>query len=207
VGGDFYDVILLDAGCFALVIGDVSDKGMAAALFMAQTHSLLRAESRRGAQPGSPRAVLASVHHLLQELGRSDMFVTAFYGLVDASRRRLTYTRAGHDRPLLVRDGHVQPLGGQGTVIGFPGLDDLQLSEETLDLAPGDRLVLYTDGLTDALAPGGRAFGLERLLALLQAHAGQPAEEMVAAAFAQTAAFQAGGPQYDDMSLLVVEVT
>jgi serine phosphatase RsbU (regulator of sigma subunit) len=207
VGGDFYDVILLDAGCFALVIGDVSDKGMAAALFMAQTHSLLRAESRRGAQPGSPRAVLSSVHHLLQELGRSDMFVTAFYGLVDASRRRLTYTRAGHDRPLLVRDGHVQPLGGQGTVIGFPGLDDLQLSEETLDLAPGDRLVLYTDGLTDALAPGGRAFGLERLLALLQAHAGQPAEEMVAAAFAQTAAFQAGGPQYDDMSLLVVEVT
>jgi sigma-B regulation protein RsbU (phosphoserine phosphatase) len=119
----------------------------------------------------------------------------------------LTYTRAGHDHPLLVRDGRAHPLGGQGTVIGFPGLDDLQLSEEELDLAPGDRLVLYTDGLTDALAPGGRAFGLDRLSALLQAHAGRPAEEMVAAAFARTAAFQAGGPQYDDMSLLVVEVT
>ncbi|MGD8793119.1 MAG: SpoIIE family protein phosphatase, partial [Anaerolineae bacterium] len=138
VGGDFYDVILLDAGRFALVIGDVSDKGMAAALFMAQTHSLLRAESRRGTQAGSPRAVLSSVHRLLQELGRADMFVTVFYALVDAPRRQLTYTRAGHDHPLLVRDGRVHPLGGQGTVIGFPGLDDLQLSEEEFDLAPGD---------------------------------------------------------------------
>lgn len=124
VGGDFYDVILLDAHCFGVVIADVSDKGMPAALYMALTRSLLLAEARR---ERSPFTVLTNVHRLLLELGEPNMFVTVFYGVVDGPARRLTYARAGHDRPLLLRGGNVQSLGGTGTFLGFPEVDDLHL--------------------------------------------------------------------------------
>ena len=211
VGGDFYDVILLDAGRIGLVIGDVSDKGMPAALYMAQTQSLLRAEARHqtithpGARP-SPAAVLRNVHRLLLELGRSDMFVTVFCAVLDTSTRQLTYARAGHDHPLLLRGGEVLPLAGEGTVLGFEGIDDLHLSEEQVSLQRGDRLVLYTDGLADVFSPAGRAFGLERLKALLRARADLPSNELCDAVYAELAAYQGESDQFDDMTLLVVAV-
>jgi sigma-B regulation protein RsbU (phosphoserine phosphatase) len=203
VGGDFYDVIHLDADRFALVIGDVSGKGMPAALYMAQTHSLLRAEARR---EDSPLAVLYSVHRLLQALGRSSMFVTVFYGIVEGAERRLTYARAGHDRPLLLRGGEIQSLGGEGTILGFPDLEDLYLSEEVVDLCSGDRLILYTDGLIDILSTGGQPFGLERLLTLLESHANLPPSDLCATTFADLAAYQQAAEQFDDMTLLVTSV-
>jgi sigma-B regulation protein RsbU (phosphoserine phosphatase) len=203
VGGDFYDVIHLDADRVGLVVGDVSDKGMPAALYMALTRSLLLAEARR---ERSPRAVLTGVHRLLQELGQPGLFVTVFYGVVDAPTRRLTYARAGHDRPLLLRGGEIHPLGGEGTFLGFPDLQELHLSEEQVELKPADRLVLYTDGLTDGMAPDGRPFGLDRLLSLLQSHAHLPPPDLCAAAFADLLAYQGDADQYDDMTMLVVEV-
>jgi sigma-B regulation protein RsbU (phosphoserine phosphatase) len=129
-----------------------------------------------------------------------------FYGVVDAPARRLTYARAGHDRPLLLRGGEIHPLGGEGTFLGFPDLEELHLSEEQAELEPGDRLVLYTDGLTDAVAPEGRPFGLDRLLSLLRAHAHLAPAELCAAAFTDLAAYQGESDQYDDMTMLVVEV-
>jgi len=203
VGGDFYDVILLGADRFGVVIADVSDKGMPAALYMALTRSLLLAEARH---ERSPRAVLANVHRLLLQLGRPNMFVTVFYGVVDGPARRLTYARAGHDRPLLLRGESVQLLGGMGAFLGFPDLDDLHLSEEQIDLAPGDRLVLYTDGLTDALAPNGQAFGIDRLISSLQSRADLPPDALCAATFADLTAYQSTAGQYDDMTMLVLEV-
>jgi serine phosphatase RsbU (regulator of sigma subunit) len=211
VGGDFYDVILLDANRFGIVVGDVSDKGMPAALYMALTRSLLLAEARRapGGPAGSPspRAVLHSVHRLLRELGQPRLFVTVFYGVVDVTARRLVYVRAGHDRPLLLRSGQVLPLGGEGTVLGFPDLDDLNLSEEHLDLQPGDRLVLYTDGLADILAPNGRSFGFERLAELLRSQGDRSPEAMCEDTFAALIAYQSTATQYDDMTMLVVGVS
>jgi sigma-B regulation protein RsbU (phosphoserine phosphatase) len=125
---------------------------------------------------------------------------------VDGPARRLTYVRAGHDRPLLVRQGVVQRLSGDGTFLGFPDLDDLHLTEEQIDLIPGDRLTLYTDGLTDVLSPDGRFFGLSHLESLLQSHASLTPEALCAFTFAELEAYQGDAEQYDDMTMLVVEV-
>jgi serine phosphatase RsbU (regulator of sigma subunit) len=211
VGGDFYDVIALDADHVGLVIGDVSGKGMPAALYMALTRSLLLAQVRRETSAGlfearSPRDVLTSVHQLLRQLGEPGMFVTVFYGVVDARARHLTYARAGHDRPLLLRGGCVQALAGEGTVLGFPDLDDLRLSEERIDLMPGDRLVLYTDGLTDSLGPDGKAYGITRLTSLLQSYEDLPPSQLCRQAFAKLANYQGADEQFDDMTILVIEV-
>jgi sigma-B regulation protein RsbU (phosphoserine phosphatase) len=150
--------------------------------------------------------VLTNVNRLLLELGEPNMFVSVFYGVVEAATRRLTYARAGHDRPLLLRAGTVQPLGGQGAVLGFLDPGDLHLSEEHVALAPGDRLVLYTDGLTDVLAPDGRLFDRGQLESLLQSCAGLSLADMCAAIFAELTAYRGAAEQYDDMTLLAVEV-
>lgn len=203
VGGDFYDVIRLDEGHFGVAIADVSDKGMPAALYMALTRSLLLAEARR---EQSPRAVLTNVNQLLLELAQPNMFVTVFYGVVDCATRRLTYARAGHDRPLLLHEGEVRELDGDGMALGLFDAAVVQLAEEAVALAPGDRLVLYTDGLTDVVDERGRSFDGKRLAALLQAHAARPPAELCAATFAHLAAYQGTAEQFDDMTLLVAAV-
>jgi sigma-B regulation protein RsbU (phosphoserine phosphatase) len=208
VGGDFYDLFRLDDDHFGLAIADVSDKGLPAAVYMALTRSLLLAEARRDR---SPRAVLSNVNRLLLELGEPgpgghSAFVSVFYGVVEASTRRLVYARAGHDRPLLLREGIVLPLGGKGAVLGILGQDDLRLSEEQIALAPGDRLVLYTDGLTDVLAPDDQLYSLERLQALLQSCGAAPAEDLCRATFAGLTVYRGAAEQHDDMTMLVIQV-
>ncbi len=201
VGGDFYDVFLLDGNQFGVVIADVSDKGVAAALFMALTRSLLLAEARR--EP-SPYVVLQRVHRLLSELSHSTLYVTLFYGVVDSITRTMTYVRAGHERPLLLRDGTATPLAGEGTVLGLLDEDQLRLNEEHIQLEPGDRLILYTDGLADALGPEGERFGQQRLVNLLASHWQAPVAEICAETFKELRAHQGRTEQYDDMTLLVV---
>jgi serine phosphatase RsbU (regulator of sigma subunit) len=203
VGGDFYDVIALDDEHIGVVIADVSGKGMPAALYMALTRSLLLAEARR---ERSPCQALLNVNRLLRELGDPRMFVTVFYGVITLSTRRLTFARAGHDYPLLLRDDSATYLEGSGTVLGFFDSNELFLTEEHLILAPGDHLVLYTDGLTDALDATGDRFGMERLAALFQSYARCSAPDLCAATFADLRSYQAGAEQYDDMTLLVVAV-
>jgi serine phosphatase RsbU (regulator of sigma subunit) len=202
VGGDFYDVIPLDADHFGVAIADVSDKGLPAALYMALTRSLLRAEAPR---QSSPDAVLRDVNQLLLELGDGSTFVTLFYGMIDRRTGRMLYSRAGHDRPLLLRKGEAQSLSGDGTPLGILN-DDFRLSQEEVQLLSNDRLVLYTDGLTDVVASDGALFGLERLEALLKASASLSLDRMGDALFEHLLAYQAGAEQYDDMTLLVMEV-
>jgi serine phosphatase RsbU (regulator of sigma subunit) len=203
VGGDFYDLFALDDDHLGIVIADVSDKGMPAALYMALTRSLLLAEARRAA---SPRTALAQVNRLLIELGRPNMFVTVFYGVLQVSNGQLTYVRAGHDRPLLLHDGGARLLTGAGAALGILGPDQLRLSAEQAVLGPGDLLVLYTDGLTDVIRPDGQLYDLARFQALLLSHADLGAEAFCDAVFADLAAYQGSAEQYDDMTMLVVEV-
>jgi serine phosphatase RsbU (regulator of sigma subunit) len=203
VGGDFYDVIALPDGRVGLVIADVSDKGMPAALYMALTRSLLRAEAQRIA---SPAAALRQLNRLLLELGNPSMFVTLFYGLLEPANRQFTYARAGHNRPLLLRDGSVVELGGQGMPLGtFPD-DMLILTEEQMAFRPGDRLLLYTDGITDAISPNEEFFGIEGLLALLPCCVTLSAEAILQQTFASVADFRGEAEPFDDMALLMLEI-
>jgi serine phosphatase RsbU (regulator of sigma subunit) len=203
VGGDFYDAFMVDAERFGVVVGDVSDKGLPAALYMALTRSLLLAEARRDT---SPAAVLASVNRLLHELGEPDLFVTVFYGVVEIATRHLTYARAGHDRPLLLRAGAVRELAGSGAFLGMLEPEELHLSEESCDLLPKDRLVLYSDGLVDALSPAGQPFDRHTLATFLASQAALPAGDLCAATFDELARHQADAEQYDDMTMLVLAV-
>jgi sigma-B regulation protein RsbU (phosphoserine phosphatase) len=203
VGGDFFDVIALDGDRFGLAIADVSDKGMPAALYMALTRSLLLAEARRG---GSPAAVLDSINRLLLELARPGMFVTLFYGVIDRASGQMTYTCAGHDLPVLLRDGRALELQGSGHPLGILDGIEFQLSEQCLGLQSGDRLALYTDGLVDVVSPGGGMFDRSRFKVLLQEIAALPIEEICTTIFDELNSFQGGVEQFDDMTILLVEV-
>jgi sigma-B regulation protein RsbU (phosphoserine phosphatase) len=202
VGGDFFDVILLSKKRVGLIMADVSDKGMPAALYMALTRSLLRVEARRSS---SPRKVLLNVHRLLLEMSQADMFVTVFYGVLDLEHGKLRYTLAGHDRPLLFSPttSKCQFLTGKGTALGF--IEKISLEEVHVDLRAGDLLILYTDGITDANSQVGEFFGVERLRQTVCAGNMLDASDMCDHIFEQTDRFQAGAAQHDDMALLVVK--
>ncbi len=202
VGGDFYDVIPLSRGRVGLIMADVSDKGMSAALYMALTRSLIHAEAKRSS---SPRKVLLSVHRLLLDMSQADMFVTVFYGVLDPAQSNLRYARAGHDRPLLFSPttNEWRFLTGKGTALGF--VEEVSLEEVDVDLRPGDLLIFYTDGITDANSPAGEFFGSERLRETVCAAGGLGANDMCDHIFEHVDQFQTGAVQHDDMALLVVK--
>ena len=199
VGGDFYDVIPLGTHRVGLVIADVSDKGMPAALFMSLTRSLIRAESRRST---SPRAILMTINQLLLEMSHSDMFVTVFFGLLDLSAGFLRYARAGHDRPIHLNtiSGKSQLLGGKGMALGV--IDKLDLEEFEIEVHQGEILILYTDGITDATSPDSPEFGLDGLQKIVKSHHWKGASELCDAILEDVVRFQDGTPQFDDMAIL-----
>jgi serine phosphatase RsbU (regulator of sigma subunit) len=203
VGGDFYDVFPLSEGRVGLVMADVSDKGIPAALFMALTRSLIRAEGQRLA---SPRETLLRVNRLLLEMSQTGLFVTVFYGVLDLRQNTLCYVRAGHDYPLVFRSetGECSFLGGSGIVLGL--LDGIDLEEVSVDLGPGDVLALYTDGVTEAHAPTGELFGEDRLRDALCGVGEHGAQAVCDSILAQVDRFQGGATQHDDTALLVVKL-
>jgi len=204
VGGDFYDMFILDDDHFGIVVADVADKGLPAALYMALTRSLLLAEARR---ERSPRTTLQNVNTLLLDLGELNGFVSVFYGVVECSSHRLVYARAGHERPLLLRADQIHKLGGRGTVLGIQESDSLNLSEEEHDLQPGDRIILYSDGLCDVMNESGAFFGLDRLQAIVLDQAELPIMALSQAIFDILAKFRGQAEQFDDMTLLALEVS
>lgn len=203
VGGDFYDVIRLDNEHFGLLIADVSDKGMPAALYMALTRSLLLAEAHRSR---SPKVVLENVHRLLLELGQADMFVSVFYAVMDAKNILLRYTRAGHERPLLVRDMEVSPLPGDGTVLGILDPENLNLEEHEIKLQPGDRLILFTDGILDTSNSKEEFFGIHRFKSLLASLKELPTDLVCQRVFDALTGYEASYYQFDDRTMLILDI-
>jgi sigma-B regulation protein RsbU (phosphoserine phosphatase) len=203
VGGDYYDLFPLDDDHFGLVMADVSGKSVHAALYMAVTRALFLAKA---AEYRSPRDAAFQIHDLLMTSSDSDLFVTVFYGIVNRATREMRYVRAGHDLPI-----HFRPQTGQLSLLQAPGrflgcLDGLVLDEAAFQLAPGDVLVCYSDGLTDAESSRGSCYGLERLKAVVAGVPDQPAQATAETIIADVEAFRSGAPQPDDLTLLVMKV-
>lgn len=201
VGGDLYDVFRLNDRRLALVIGDVSGKGIPAALFMVMTITLVRSIARLTFQP---EEVLTRVNEALAADNPSSMFVTLFFAVLDTDTGLLSYASGGHLPPILLREGQApRPLFEQGgplvgTLPGliFPGAE--------VKLEPGDLVLAYTDGVTEALGPDGALFGDERLLALLTAAVPRTGQDAVGAVLAGVRAFAGEAEQADDIAMLAV---
>jgi serine phosphatase RsbU (regulator of sigma subunit) len=202
VGGDFYGVYPLDDEHMALVVGDVSDKGMPAAIFMAQSHALLRASTDIGINVAD---VLKRVNDLLMEMNAHGLFVTVIYGILNRSNGEFHYARAGHELPLILdADGEISiPEMGVGMALGM--FDNLVLDERTITIPPGGCMVLYSDGSADTRNPDGVRFGDEGLKkAIQQFGINNPAQQTCQTVYDRLVEYQNGAPQFDDVTLLAV---
>jgi serine phosphatase RsbU (regulator of sigma subunit) len=202
VAGDFYDIFPLTDGRWGMVIADVSDKGAPAALYMVLARSLIRATVEHTAGPAE---TLMQVNRALFTQSSAEMFVTVFYAVLDPTARTLTYTSAGHNPPIVRRASastKIEQLPGGGMPLGLFG--EVSLTDATINLAPGDALVAYTDGLTEAFNADGEMFSGERLTHIVGAHPITSAQGLLDAIMTQVTTFVGGAPQSDDITLLVV---
>jgi sigma-B regulation protein RsbU (phosphoserine phosphatase) len=201
--GDFYDVISLSNGRLGLLVADVVDKGVGAALFMALCRTLIRTYA--STHPARPESVLNAVNHRILSETETDQFVTAFYGILDPATGILTYCNAGHPPPLLFGrepDKPARPLARTGMALGV--VDTEAWEQATARFAPGDVLVLYSDGVTDAENRHEAAFNQERLQACVRANLERSAQEIQSALLDEIQEFVGQAIQFDDLTLMVV---
>jgi serine phosphatase RsbU (regulator of sigma subunit) len=208
VGGDFYDFIQINESSLGIVIGDVAGKGVPAALFMALSSNLLRAEARRTG--GSTGEALRHVNQQLLEINDTGMFVTVLYGVLNGATREFQYARAGHQIPLLC-DGRSEIVDlPYSSALPLGTGDEILLDEQTIVLPPGSTLLLYTDGITDVLDVHDRAFGTKRLrealLMTLLIHQTASAQDICDKLLELTETYRYGSAQYDDITLAAVRV-
>ena len=203
VGGDFYDAIPLSGNRTAFVIADVAGKGVPAALFMALSRTVLRANAQ---VPRSAREAVSEANTLIAEDAKSGMFVTLFYAVVDPAEKTLAYVNAGHNPPLLFRSGGGRPVKLKGTGIIIGVMPDAEYREETIRLESGDLLLLYTDGVTEAINSAEEQFGEERLIETVMRSRDLPPAEIVGRVRDAVMQFSGDEPQFDDQTLMVIRV-
>lgn len=203
IGGDFFDVFQLPGRprALGLVIADVSGKGIAAALLMAFLRPVIRSALDH---TGDPVEALERTNAILVNERRTGLFVTVICGVLDLDTGVLTFANAGHETPLLAPPfgGEARWVEGSGPLVGVFGR--LDLTAERLEIRPGDRLVLYTDGLTDAASPSGDRFGLERLRTAIEESCAGGAGETAGAVIGSVLRFQGDADPADDLALLVL---
>ncbi len=197
--GDYYNIFKLPGGRWGFIIADVSDKGAPAALYMALTHGLIR---DRVESETSPAALLGQLNQVIVDLDIKTNFVTSFYGILDPANASLKYSLAGHPPPLLRRaSGQVETLDGKGVALGIiPGV---QYTEKEIFLAPGESLVTFTDGMTDANNPSSETFEMDHLKTAV---AGAPASAkgLLSHLKKSLLSWVKEAPNFDDVTLLVI---
>jgi serine phosphatase RsbU (regulator of sigma subunit) len=204
VGGDFYDFIPVGSNKWGLVVADVSGKGVPAALFMALSRTLVRASV---SDKVTPSQAINKTNELIAENERSNMFVTLFYGVLDPVNMKLTYVSAGHNPPFMLSRGgeDIIMLKARGIALGV--VPEMNLEEKEITLDSNDIVVLYTDGVTEAINSENEQFGQERMIAIAEQNQHLPAAEIVKRIKDGVIDFSSGVPQFDDLTLLVLKVT
>ncbi len=201
VGGDLYDVFHLEDNKIGVLIGDVADKGVPSAIFMARAHALIMAEANNGK---SAAEVLHVVNRHITRLQKSTQFVTVLYGILDVNTRVFSYARAGHEPPLILHaSGVVERLPYQpGMALGL--WDTIKLDECMITLRPGSTLLLFTDGLTDCRDALGESFGLERIKTTLSGLTNNNAQQVCDHLLNTLMNYQDGSKQDDDVTLVAI---
>jgi PAS domain S-box-containing protein len=209
VGGDFFDVIpfeimTLDSGTLGLLVADVSGKGVPAALFMALSRIVVRVNALWHRDPAK---AISDANNIITEDSKSGMFVTLFFGLLSEADRTLTYVNAGHNPPILYRsrDKTTEQLILTGIVLG--AVENQEYTSRTLPIYPGDIIVMYTDGVTEAINTGNELFGEDRLGTIIRKYAHLPAREILEQILSAVEEFSKDMPQFDDITLLVIKGT
>jgi phosphoserine phosphatase RsbU/P len=199
VGGDYYDVIRLSRDKLGICIADVAGKGVSAALLMANVQAAVRAFSSESVPPSR---VCAQMNSVLYTNTAPEKFVTLFYGVLDSRTRSLQYTNAGHPRPVIVhRSGITTRLENGGALLGvFP---DWKYQDSVVELEPGDLLLLFTDGITEATAPSGEEFGEERVIAAAQSPGQRSLEDLQSYILGEVKDF-CRSQMTDDATLLMI---
>jgi serine phosphatase RsbU (regulator of sigma subunit) len=201
VGGDYYDYLDLDGGRIAVGLGDVAGKGMPAALLMASFQASLRALAELG-MPA--HETITRMNRVMCKTVPDNRFVTFFYGELDPAGHTLTYVNAGQTPPYLVRaSGDLEQLGQSGPPLGL--IDQSTYEPHTLTMQPGDILVCYSDGVSEASAPEGDQFGEERLAALVGQERARTPTEIVRVVTEAMAAHCAGRTYGDDVTLVILK--
>jgi sigma-B regulation protein RsbU (phosphoserine phosphatase) len=169
---------------------------------MALSRTMVRTAALSGRRPAE---ALVRANELIRKDSRSDQFVTVFYAILDPQSGKLVYSNAGHNRPLWLRaaTGEVQELSARGIVLGI--FEEVELEEQELDLAPGDLLLFYTDGVTEAMNAQDQLFGEDRLRAVVAEHATSTSEQVIQAVIGAVKAFAGDTPQSDDVTLFVLK--
>jgi len=201
VGGDYYDFIQIDDSHLGIAIADVSGKGTSAALLMANLQATLRGQA--SINP-SVRDTVSKVNLMISRSVEAGKFITLFYGILDSKNKTFTFTNAGHNHPILLnRDGNIQTLEKGGTILGIFG--DTLYEEGTVQLKPGDLLILYTDGITEAMNEKEELYKEERVIKMLQTNKDISAEKLSRKIVEDVLSFQGNLPQGDDITLVLIK--
>jgi sigma-B regulation protein RsbU (phosphoserine phosphatase) len=209
IGGDYYDFIQIDDDHLGIAIADVSGKGIGGAMMMAVCQGILRT---RAQQEQSPASMLSELNRVLSDNLAEDMFITMLYMVLNTKTRELKFARAGHERPLLchgVGEHRIpQPLDAPGIAIGLasPDVFDAVIQDVSIQLEPNDGIIVYTDGITEALNEEGEEWGMENFTRLIQEAPPSGPEPLLNTIRLELNRYIGAQQQYDDMTLLALRI-
>ena len=202
VGGDYFDIISLSEKDFLVAIGDVSGKGVPAALLMANLQAFLRISSKHGMQLNEATSL---INDLITENTSDGKFITFFWAIFDNQNKKINYINAGHNPPLLVRNGNIRKLDKGGIIFGVMKTIT-PYEEETIQLEQGDSIIFFTDGITEAMNKSGEEFSEERLEKIAEETSCNSAKETLKTIKEEVQNFSSGTIQSDDITLIVIKI-